>query len=126
MRGLLVGSVLFTGLVLTGSPAHASPTSAAMVAGTTRPAVSAVVSPTRSERSSLSRSLWSSAGPAGFSVTPLPGSCTSQDSVTSECTAPLLLALLQETRDQHLLLTVGLSILAALTAALVMLGVGRR
>jgi hypothetical protein len=124
--GSSVGLALFMGLVLPASPALASPTSVPTVAATTPRGVSVEPSPGSDASSSPSPSPSPSVPLAGSSSTSLPDSCSSQVSLPPECSPHLALALLQELRDLRTFLTVALSLMVALLAAVLMLQVGRR
>lgn len=125
VRGSLAACALCTGLVLTVSPAHASPTSALTVLeSTARQSVGS--SPVSRASSSLSPSsaLLSAAG--GFSSIPSPESCNSADSAVPECTPQLLLQVRDELRAFHSMAAVAAALIVAVLAAALMLLVGRR
>lgn len=121
----LAACALCTALVLTGSPALASPTSAPMVAGSTaqRSEGSSRASRVSSNPSSWSASL-SAAG--GFLSIPSPESCGSADLVTAECTPLLLLQARDELRGFHSMAAIAAALIVALLAAALMLLIGRR
>lgn len=112
--------VLCTGLVLTASPALASPTSALTVSASIERASSGGLQQAPSASSSPSPSPASSSAPSGGWLPSFLDSCTS---ASQEC---LQAATASELRALRSLVAVGLGLVIALLAALLVLQVGRR
>lgn len=119
-RGWWAACALCTVLVLTGSPAHASPTSGMTAGAVSRSALSGEDSPEPSGSSSPSSWSGSSSSRSGGWLGSFLDSCSSP---SPEC---LQAAIADELRSLRSFLTVACSLIVALLGAAVMLLIGRR